>query len=246
MSADSLKEQIDPFTPRFPDAARAPLAARDFSEQRERMVDAQIAARGVRDPWVLHAMRTVPREAFVPASDRESAYDDGPLPIGEGQTISQPYVVAVMTEVVRPKPGNRALEIGTGSGYAAAVLATIVSDVYSVERLAGLASTAGRRLARLGYRNVHVRCGDGTLGWPDHAPYEAIMVTAGGPRVPPALLEQLAIGGRLVMPVGSAHRFQHLVRVTRRGADDYVHEDLEAVAFVPLIGEQGWPDESAT
>ena len=216
------------------------------ARQREQMVDTQIAGRGIRDPWVLHAMRTVPREAFVPESLRESAYDDGPLPIGEDQTISQPYVVAVMTEVVQPKPGNRALEIGTGSGYAAAVLATIVSEVYTVERLGPLASASQRRLANLGYRNVHVLHGDGTLGWPEHAPYEAIIVTAGGPRVPPALLDQLAIGGRLVMPVGLTHRFQRLVRVTRRALDDYAHEDLEAVAFVPLIGEQGWPDQGRT
>jgi protein-L-isoaspartate(D-aspartate) O-methyltransferase len=209
------------------------------------MVDTQIAGRGISDPWVLHAMRTVPREAFVPEELRESAYDDGPLPIGANQTISQPYVVAVMTEVVQPKPGNRALEIGTGSGYAAAVLATIVSDVYTVERLERLAKASERRLADLGYRNVHVLHGDGTLGWPEHAPYEAIIVTAGGPRVPPALLDQLAIGGRLVMPIGLTHRFQRLLRVTRGALDDYAHEDLEAVAFVPLIGEQGWPDQGS-
>ena len=206
------------------------------------MVETQLASRGIRDPWVLHAMRTVPREGFVPESLRESAYDDEPLPIGEGQTISQPYVVALMTEAVEPRPGDRALEIGTGSGYAAAVLATIVSEVYTVERLGRLAEAAGRHLAGLDYHNVHVLTGDGTLGWPAHAPYDAIVVTAGGPRVPPALLEQLAIGGRLIMPVGSAHRFQCLVRVTRTGADSYDQEDLEDVAFVPLIGKQGWPD----
>jgi len=214
-------------------------------DQRERMVETQIAGRGIRDPWVLHAMRTVPREAFVPASLWSSAYDDGPLPIGQAQTISQPYVVALMTEAVQPKPGGRALEIGTGSGYAAAVLATIVADVFTVERLEQLARSAECRLARLGYRNVHVLHGDGTLGWAQHAPYEAIIVTAGGPSVPSALLDQLAIGGRLIMPVGAAHAFQHLVRVTRRGFDDYVHEDLEGVAFVPLIGAQGWADEGA-
>jgi len=217
-----------------------PAWARDFRDERERMVEIQIAARGIRDPWVLHAMRTVPRERFVPASLQESAYDDGPLPIGEGQTISQPYIVARMTETVEPRPGDRALEIGTGSGYAAAVLATIVSEVYTIERLGGLADTAGRRLAALGYRNVHVRCGDGTLGWPEHAPYDAIIVTAGGPFVPSSLLEQLAIGGRLIMPVGSTLRFQQLVRVTRLTADTYRREELEGVAFVPLIGKHGW------
>ena len=220
----------------------SPSGARDFREEREQMVETQIAARGVRDPWVLHAMRTVPRERFVPASLQESAYYDGPLPIGEGQTISQPYIVALMTEAVQPKPANRALEIGTGSGYAAAVLATIVSDVYTVERLGRLAEGAQRHLAAVGYRNVHVLHGDGTLGWPEHSPYDAIIVTAGGPVVPPALLEQLAIGGRLIMPVGSTLRFQRLVRVTRTAADNYEREDLEEVAFVPLIGEQGWRD----
>jgi len=215
---------------------------RDFREEREQMVETQLAARGIMEPWVLHAMRTVPREGFIPASLQASAYDDGPLPIGEGQTISQPYVVAVMTQAVQPRPGNRALEIGTGSGYAAAVLATIVSEVYTVERLGQLAEGAQRHLAALGYRNVHVLHGDGTLGWPEHAPYDAIIVTAGGPFVPPALLEQLAIGGRLIMPVGSARLFQRLVRVTRTAADNYEREDLEEVAFVPLIGKQGWGD----
>jgi protein-L-isoaspartate(D-aspartate) O-methyltransferase len=216
-------------------------------ERREQMVDAQIAARGIRDPSVLHAMSTVPRELFVSATLRSSAYDDGPLPIGEAQTISQPYVVALMTEAVKPASGNRALEVGTGSGYAAAVLATIVSEVFTIERLSRLAKMAERRLTQLGYRNVHVLHGDGTLGWAEHAPYEAIIVTAGGPRVPPALLDQLAIGGRLVMPVGGTHGFQHLVRVIRKGVDDYAHEQLEAVTFVPLIGEQGWAaKDSAT
>ena len=209
------------------------------------MVEAQIASRGIRDPGVLHAMRTVPRERFLDESQQDQAYDDGPLPIGEGQTISQPYVVALMTETVQPKPGNRALEVGTGSGYAAAVLATTVAEVYTIERLHGLAKKARQRLADLGYHNVHVLEGDGTLGWPEHAPYDAIIVTAGGPRVPPALLEQLAVGGRLIMPVGTGHRFQHLVRVTRTAADKYEHEDLEDVAFVPLIGKQGWQDEGS-
>ncbi len=217
------------------DAAAAHAAAR------RRMVERQLAARGIRDPRVLAAMGTVPREAFV--SDRQAAYayEDRPLPIGEGQTISQPYVVAVMIEAAAPVPTDRALEIGTGSGYSAAVLASIVAEVYTVERLPALAEAAAGRLAALGYRTVHVRCGDGTLGWPEHAPYDVIVVTAGGPRVPPALLEQLAPGGRLVMPVGEDPYSQRLVRVRRR-ADAGVSEDrLEAVAFVPLIGAQGWP-----
>jgi protein-L-isoaspartate(D-aspartate) O-methyltransferase len=205
------------------------------------MVERQLVARGIRDPLVLEAMRTVPRELFVPERARDYAYDDGPLPIGEGQTISQPYVVAYMIEAVEPDPTDRALEIGTGSGYSAAVLGSIVAEAYTVERLPALAESAARRLARLDFRNVHVRCGDGTLGWPEHAPYDVIVVTAGGPRVPPALLEQLTPGGRLVMPVGDDPRAQQLVRVRGRGHAPPIHEWLEPVAFVPLIGEQGWP-----
>ncbi len=208
---------------------------------RQRMVEHQLVARGIHDPRVLDAMRVVPREAFVASRQAAYAYDDGPLPIGEGQTISQPYVVAFMIEAVAPAAGDRALEIGTGSGYSAAVLASIVAEVYTVERIPALADAAAARLAELGSRTVHVRCGDGTLGWPEHAPYDVIIVTAGGPRVPPALLDQLAPGGRLVMPVGDDPRVQRLVRV-RRGADGTVSEEaLEAVAFVPLIGAQGWP-----
>jgi len=218
---------------------------RRFEDRREQMVRVQIAGRGVRDPSVLRAMRCVPREAFVPASLEDHAYDDEPLPIGDGQTISQPYVVAAMTAAVRPLPAERALEIGTGSGYAAAVLASIVSEVFTVERVARLAEEASERLARLGYANVRVRHGDGTLGWPEHAPYDVIVVTAGGPQVPSALLQQLSIGGRLIMPVGSVRRIQRLVRVTRTGNDGWAHEDLEAVAFVPLIGAQGWRNEES-
>ncbi len=207
------------------------------------MVAMQISARGIRDPLVLDAMRLVPREDFVPPSLAESAYRDRPLPIGEGQTISQPYIVAAMTAAVRPKLGDCALEIGTGSGYGAAVLSQIAAEVYTVERIGTLAASAGRRLAALGYTNVHVLEGDGTLGWPAHAPYDVIIVTAGGPRVPAALLDQLAVGGRLVMPVGPTPHLQRLVRVTRKGQDELRHEDLEAVAFVPLIGAQGWPEK---
>jgi len=221
---------------------RTLMPADSFAEARRLMVETQVAARGVRDSAVLDAMRVVPREAFVAERLKPFAYDDGPLPIDEGQTISQPYIVALMTQAVRPRPGERVLEIGTGSGYGAAVLARIAADVYTVERLAGLADSARRRLADLGYGNVHVLHGDGTLGWPEHAPYDAIVVTAGGPKVPPPLLEQLAVGGRLVMPVGSSPRFQKLVRVTRTGAERYDHEELEEVAFVPLIGKEGWPE----
>ena len=213
-----------------------------LNEDRERMVATQIEARGITDPLVLDAMRIVPRERFVPASLAKFAYDDGPLPIGHGQTISQPYIVAVMTQAAGLKPGARALEIGTGSGYGAAVLSRIAAEVYTVERVGALAAAARASLAKLGYANVHVLEGDGSLGWADHAPYDAIVVTAGGPRVPRTLLNQLAVGGRLVMPVGPVARHQRLVRVTRTDAHEYAYEDLEEVAFVPLIGAEGWTE----
>jgi protein-L-isoaspartate(D-aspartate) O-methyltransferase len=225
---------------RLRDAHQRRRRAIRFSQARERMVE-QIAGRGVRDHAVLAAMRRVPRERFVSDVQAEAAYADEPLPIGEGQTISQPYVVAVMTEALSPAAGDRVLEIGTGSGYAAAVLAVIVAEVYTIERIESLAERARARLAELGYASVHVRLGDGSLGWPEHAPYDGIVVTAGGPDVPRSLLNQLAIGGRLVMPVGPSPRFQRLVRLVRTGADTFEREDLEQVAFVPLIGAEGWP-----
>ena len=213
-----------------------------FERERARMVDEQLAARGIADARVLAAMRKVPRHLFVDEALRERAYGDHALPIGEEQTISQPYIVAMMTEALRLRPDDRVLEIGTGSGYAAAVLAEIAAEVYSIERLEGLAKSARKRLAELGYANVSVRHGDGSLGWPEHAPYDAIVVTAGGPDVPTALLEQLAIGGRLVMPVGTDLDGQRLVRIERTSADRYERDVLEAVVFVPLIGAQGWPE----
>jgi protein-L-isoaspartate(D-aspartate) O-methyltransferase len=216
---------------------------REITLERDRMVADQIAARGLDDPLVLDAMRAVPREDFVPAEERDLAYEDGPLPIGHGQTISQPYIVAAMTAAARVRPGERVLEIGTGSGYGAAVLSKIAAEVYTMERIGALTESAKDRLAALGYDNVHVRSGDGTLGWPEHAPYDAIVVTAGGPSVPPALLAQLKPGGRLVMPLGSSQRLQRLVRLTRTGPETYAEDELEPVAFVPLIGEQGWPGQ---
>jgi protein-L-isoaspartate(D-aspartate) O-methyltransferase len=213
-----------------------------LNQDRERMVATQIEPRGITDPLVLDAMRTVPRERFVPASLAKFAHDDGPLPIGHDQTISQPYIVAVMARAAGLKPGGRVLEIGTGSGYSAAVLSRIAAEVYTVERVGALADAARARLAELGYGNVHVREGDGTLGWPAHAPYDAIVVTAGGPRVPGTLLHQLAVGGRLVMPVGPVARHQRLVRVTRTDVHEYQYENLEEVAFVPLIGAEGWTE----
>ena len=215
---------------------------REATLERDRMIAEQIAGRGLDDPPVLAAMRAVAREEFVPPEERDLAYQDGPLPIGYGQTISQPYIVAVMTAAARVRSGDRVLEIGTGSGYAAAVLSKLAGEVYTIERIEALAESARKRLASLGYGNVHVRCGDGTLGWPEHAPYDAIIVTAGGPTVPSALLHQLKPGGRLVMPLGSSQRVQRLVRLTRTGPETYAQDELEPVAFVPLIGEQGWPE----
>jgi protein-L-isoaspartate(D-aspartate) O-methyltransferase len=211
-------------------------------ELRERMVARQIAGRGVRDAAVIAAMREVPRERFVPAPLASLAYEDQPLAIGEGQTISQPYVVAAMAEALELHSRDRVLEVGTGSGYAAAVLATIVAEVYTIERLEGLATSADRRLAGLGYANVHVRHGDGSLGWPEHAPYDAIVVTTSAPDVPTALLQQLKIGGRLVIPVGPKVGTQRLVRIVRTSDEDYARQTLEKVVFVPLIGAEGWSE----
>ena len=215
----------------------------DLTSQRLRMVRDQIAARGVCNPAVLEAMRRVRREAFVPDEFAEFAYEDTALPIEAGQTISQPYVVALMIESVEPRSGDRALEIGTGSGYAAAVLSEVVAEVYTVERHEQLANLARSRLAALGYKKIRVLHGDGTLGWPEYAPYDVIIVTASAPQVPKALLEQLAIGGRLIMPVGEPWRLQRLLRVTRISEDQFKDEDLGEVQFVPLIGAQGWHSE---
>lgn len=212
----------------------------DYPGQRERMVKRQIAGRGVRSQKVLEAMRKIPRERFLPQGQGVWAYDDAPLPIGDGQTISQPYIVAYMTEALALEGGEKVLEIGTGSGYAAAVLAEIAADVYTIERIEALATMASTVLDDLDYTNVHVRHGDGTLGWPEHAPFDGIVVTAGGPDVPDTLRHQLKVGGRLVIPVGKTTWYQELVRVTRVGEDEFRTEDLVPVRFVPLIGEEGW------
>ncbi|MGO8859012.1 MAG: protein-L-isoaspartate(D-aspartate) O-methyltransferase [Steroidobacteraceae bacterium] len=217
----------------------------DYPQLRRTMVEQQIAARGVRSEAVLNALRKVPRELFLPERLREFAYDDAPLPIEAAQTISQPYIVALMTEALALEGGENVLEIGTGSGYAAAVLAEIAGEVYTVERIEQLADTAALRLADLGYKNVHVRHGDGTLGWAEHAPYDAIIVAAGGPQIPDTLKRQLKVGGRLVIPVGADQRAQELVRVTRSSNSNFNTEDIADVRFVPLVGQEGWlPEES--
>jgi protein-L-isoaspartate(D-aspartate) O-methyltransferase len=213
---------------------------RDFRRLRHEMVERAIFARGVRSELVLDAVRKVPREQFLPQQLREFAYDDSPLPIEAGQTISQPYIVALMVEALALQGGERVLEIGAGSGYAAAVLAEIADEVYTVERIGQLAEKAAVTLSELGYHTVHVLHGDGTKGWPEHAPYDGIIVAAGGPKVPESLKEQLKIGGRLVIPVGRDPRVQELVRVTRISESEYRREDLADVRFVPLVGEEGW------
>ena len=217
-----------------------------FANLRKQMVDYQLAARGLQNQTVLDAINAVPREQFVPTELVEFAYHDSPLPIEASQTISQPYIVALMTAALELQPEDRVLEIGTGSGYAAAVLAEIAKEVYSVERHKILADTARRRLHQLGYKHAHVLHGDGTLGWPQHAPFDAIVVAAGGPDVPDTLKQQLAIGGRLVIPVGSSVRTQKLLRVLRTGEHEFEEEELCGVRFVPLIGAAGWEDESAS
>jgi protein-L-isoaspartate(D-aspartate) O-methyltransferase len=218
------------------------MDTRQLVDAREQMVANQIERRGIRDRAVLRAMLDVPREAFLPPELAEFAYEDHPLPIAEGQTISQPYIVALMTAAAELRPTDRVLEIGTGSGYAAAILGSVAREVYTIERHAALADTAAARLRELGMDNVHVVHGDGTRGWPDHAPYDAIIVTAGGPRVPPALLTQLAPGGRLVIPVGEEKTLQTLVRVKRDADGRLTEETLGDVRFVPLVGAAGWPE----
>ncbi|CCV05731.1 Protein-L-isoaspartate O-methyltransferase [Mesorhizobium metallidurans STM 2683] len=214
----------------------------DLPRARDRMVKVHIRRRGIHDREILQAMREVPREAFVDPGFEEFAYEDAPLPIADGQTISQPYIVAFMIEMADVKPGDHVLEVGTGSGYAAAVMSRIVEQVYTIERHPGLAETAKRRFEKLGYENIEVRAGDGTKGWPEAAPFDAIVVTASGPGAPLALQEQLDVAGRLVIPVGDDPELQRLLKVTRTGAATYSEEDFGGVRFVPLIGEQGWPE----
>jgi len=209
-----------------------------YALARRRMVETQLLAGGVRDPEVLRAMGRVPRHLFVDAALGDRAYGDHALPIGHGQTISQPYMVGAMTQALALAGGEKVLEIGTGSGYQTAVLAEIADRVFSVERIAPLYRRARELLDRLGYHRVVLRHGDGTLGWPDHAPYDAIIVTAGAPHVPQALRAQLAPGGRLVIPVGD-RRLQRLLRLTR-GDEGDASEELCGCVFVDLVGTDGW------
>jgi protein-L-isoaspartate(D-aspartate) O-methyltransferase len=212
--------------------------------QRERMVSDQLRRRDIVDPAVLAAFTAVPREAFVDPETAAWAYEDTPLAIGYGQTISQPYVVAMTVQALRLRGHENVLEIGTGSGYAAAILGQLARTVHSIERIPELAAIAAERLARLGYANVFVHEGDGTLGWPAAAPYEAIAVAAGAPRPPPSLLQQLTIGGRIVLPHGDASS-QRLVRITRTDERNFVEENLGEVRFVPLLGAEGWPVQTS-
>jgi protein-L-isoaspartate(D-aspartate) O-methyltransferase len=215
----------------------------DFAALREEMVLRQLKARGISDRRLLDAFRAVPRELFVPAAARDFAYEDAPLPIEAGQTVSQPYIVALMIAAAEVRPGERVLEVGTGSGYAAAVLGRIAEEVVSVERHPELAALARERLAALGCTNVRVVEGDGSAGLPGEAPFEAILVAASGPRVPQPLLDQLAVGGILVMPVGEPDTVQKLVKVTRMSETETREEDLGPVRFVPLIGKEGWSEQ---
>ena len=215
-----------------------------YAKQRKKMVDSQIRSRGIRDARVLRAMEKIPRHLFVDEGLIDQAYNDSPLPIGEKQTISQPYIVALMTEALELGGREKVLELGTGSGYQAAILAELADRVFTIERIASLAQKARRLLESLNYYNVVIRVGDGTYGWREESPFDAILVTAGSPSIPRMLVEQLAVGGRLVIPVGGRYT-QNLIKLTRlsENPDDVRQEDLGGCRFVSLIGEHGWKME---
>jgi len=214
---------------------QAPITG-DFAVQRQRMVDQQLKPRGIKDERVLAAMAKVPREEFVPADERAEAYQDGPLPIGYDQTISQPYIVAFMTEQLQPKEGDRVLEVGTGSGYQAAMLGELVADVYTIEIVEPLAKTAEATLQRLGYKNVHLKVGDGYKGWPEEAPFDAIIVTCAPDKVPQPLINQLKDGGRMVIPVGE--RFAQQLYLLEKRNGQLKESATLPVRFVPMLREQ--------
>ena len=219
-----------------PRAVPAPSAADEvFAAARQRMIEEQIRARGVTDPTVLAAMAAVPRHLFVPEGERRSAYDDQPLPIGAGQTISQPYIVALMSSLLGLKPDSRVLEVGTGSGYQAAVLSRLAREVYTIEIIQSLGERARRTLADLGYKNVHVRIGDGYRGWREAGPFDGIIVTAAPPSIPGPLMDQLKVGGKLVIPVGRA--YQDLLVLTKRRDGGFDRESVLPVRFVPMTGQ---------
>lgn len=213
-----------------------------FEAERREMLEVQIRRRGIRDSRVLEAMCEVPRHKFVPPSLADHAYEDRPLPIGDHETISQPYIVAAMTQAAQVRPGEKILEVGTGSGYQAAVLAYLGARVYSVERNPALAETARVRLAELNYREITLICGDGSEGYPSQAPYDAILITAAAPKVPPILTQQLADGGRLVIPVGDLAQ-QDLLLIFKHGSEQHTRT-LDPCQFVPLIGKYGWPEKT--
>ncbi len=216
--------------------AAAQLAADDFESKRRQMVRDQLASRDITDRRVLKVMGTVPRHLFVPANLARKAYSDHPLPIAEGQTISQPYIVALMTQLARVQPGERALEIGTGSGYQAAVLAGLTDEVFSIEIRPGLAASARKTLTDLGYENIRVKTADGYYGWSEHAPFDVILITAAANHIPPPLIRQLKPGGRMVLPLGRTHFFQTLTLVTKEMDGEVEVRHLMTVAFVPMIG----------
>ncbi len=217
--------------------AKMANAQDDYPTKRERMVKSQLLARDISDSVTLNAMRQVERHEFVPESMKQYAYADGPLSIGHKQTISQPYIVAYMTQELKLKPGHRVLEIGTGSGYQAAVLATIVDSVYTIEIVEPLGLLADKRLKRLGYKNIETKIGDGYHGWPDKAPFDAIIVTAAVKVIPPALIDQLAEGGRMIIPVGQTNYYRNLVLVTRKNGKIKTKKRIP-VAFVPFTREK--------
>jgi protein-L-isoaspartate(D-aspartate) O-methyltransferase len=218
------------------------IVSHDFAAEREAMVERQLERRGIRSKRILDAFLEVPREAFVGGGYAHLAYGDHPLPIEAGQTISQPYIVALMIGAAEIAAGDTVLEVGSGSGYAAAVIGRVAAKVVGVERQPELVAVARERLARLGYDNVEIVEGDGSTGWPDRAPYDAILVAASGSHVPPPLVEQLKPGGSIVMPVGSPGSVQKLVKATRQEDGTLRESDLGGVRFVPLIGEEGWKD----
>lgn len=212
----------------------------NFKKARDRMVETQLSARGIHDPRVLEAMRTIPRHLFVDEALQDQSYNDHPLPIGEKQTISQPFIVALMTESLQLQGNEKVLEIGTGSGYQAAILAELAARVFSIERHPNLAYRANQILRKLGYKNVIIRVGDGSMGWPDDAPFDGILVTAGTPSIPQPLVDQLASGGRLVVPVGD--RFSQEMVLVERKQEGTIQTNLGGVRFVDLVGKWGWKE----